>query len=219
MTVGNGSDDPERTKRIDALKQQAEEIPGGNGRDDPDRKKRIEELKRLADELTGEEVAGWKSDDLSPEIEEEFLQGVVAYESAPWTTHYQQLEEAGVELPDPEAMDDEKLTAKLWEVIEALASIRVFMESTNHLSDRELYTLLWSDVLQEEVKAMVFDEYSAWHIDLIGSGSDEDIHLWMKHYADDETRRQWVTDWPDYEMPEHEDPPYDRDRHLPGAGD
>ena len=190
---------------------------GANGRDDPERKKRIDVLKRQGDELTGE-VAGWQSDDLSPKMEQEFLQNVVDYEAAPWTTHYQQLEEAGLELPDPETMDDEKLTAKLWQVIEALAGMRVFVDSTNHLSDRELYTELWSDVLREDTKAMVLDEYSAWHIDLIGSGSDEDIYLWMKHYADDKTRRQWMNDWPDYEMPDHEDPPYDRDRHLPGAG-
>jgi hypothetical protein len=189
-----------------------------NGQDDSERKKRIGELKRQADELAGGEMTSWKSDDLSPDIEEEFLQGVVAYESAPWTTHYQQLAEAGVELPDPETMDDEKLTAKLWEVIEALARMRVFLESTNHLSDRELYTELWSEVLREETKAIVYDEYSAWHIDLIGSGSDEHIGLWMKYYADEKTRRQWMKDWPDYEMPEHEDPPYDRDRHLPNAG-
>ena len=193
-------------------------IGSGNGRDDPERKKRIDELKRQADELTGGEAAGWKSPDLSPELEEDFLQSIVAYESAPWTTHYQQLEEAGIELPAPETMDDVKLTAKLWEVIEALARMRVFLQSTNHLSDHELYALLWSDVLREEIPEMPFDEYSAWHIDLVGSGGDEDIYLWMKHYADEETRRQWMTDWPDYEMPEHEDPPYDRDPHLPGAG-
>ena len=189
-----------------------------NGQDDSERKKRIDDLTRQADDLAGGEMTSWKSDDLSPDIEEDFLQGVVAYESAPWTTHYQQLAEAGVELPDPETMDDEKLTAKLWEMIEALARMRVFLERTNHLSDRELYTELWNDVLREETKAMVFDEYSAWHIDLIGSGSDEHIDLWMKYYADDKTRRQWIKDWPDYEMPEHEDPPNDRDRHLPNAG-
>ncbi|HTG17237.1 MAG TPA: hypothetical protein VK747_18440, partial [Blastocatellia bacterium] len=121
-----------------------------NGHDDSERKKRIDDLTRQADELAGGEMTSWKSDDLSPDIEEDFLQGVVAYESAPWTTHYQQLAEAGVELPDPETMDDEKLTAKLWEVIEALARMRVFLESTNHLSDRELYTELWSEVLREE---------------------------------------------------------------------
>jgi hypothetical protein len=121
-------------------------------------------------------------------------------------------------LPAPETMDDEKLTAKLWEVIDALARMRAFLSNTNHLSDRELYTELWSEVLHEETKAMVYDEYSTWHIDVIGSGSDEHIDLWMKYYADDKTRSQWMKDWPDHEMPEHEDPPYDRDRHLPNAG-
>jgi hypothetical protein len=193
-------------------------INGGNGRDDPHRKERINELERQVDELAGGESFGWKSDDLSPELEEEFLRGVIAYETAPWTTHFQQLEEAGVELPSPESMDDEKLTAKLWEVIEALARMRVFLSNTNHLSDRELYTELWNNVLREETRAMVFDEYSAWHIDMIGSGSEEHTYLWMKYYADEITRRRWKKDWPDYEMPEHEDPPYDRDRHLPGAG-
>ena len=65
---------------------------------------------------------------------------------------------------------------------------------------------------------MVLDEFSAYHIDLIGSGSEEHIYLWMKCYADEKTRRQWMKDWPVYEMPEHEDPPYDRDRYLPGPG-
>jgi hypothetical protein len=191
---------------------------GANGRDDHERKKRIDELKRQAEELTSGDAVVWKSDDLSPENEEDFLEGVIAYEAAPWTTNYQQLEKAGVELPDPEGMNDEKLTSKLWEVIEALARLRVFLSSTNHLSDRGLYTELWSEVLHEQTKAMVLDEYSAWHVDLIGSGSEGDIFLWMKHYADDKTRRQWMNDFPDYEMPEHADPPYDRDRHLPGAG-
>jgi hypothetical protein len=29
---------------------------------------------------------------------------------------------------------------------------------------------------------------------------------------------QWMMDWPDHGTPEHEDPPYDRARLLPGAG-
>jgi hypothetical protein len=37
----------------------------------------------------------------------------------------------------------------------------------------------------------------------------------MKYYADEEWRRQFQEEFPDFQMPEHEDPPYDRDRLLP----
>jgi hypothetical protein len=91
-------------------------------------------------------------------------------------------------------------------VIEALAQMRVFLSQTNHLSDLEPYTLLWRELLRELVKDMPLDNSSVWHIDLIGSSSEEDIYLYLKYYADDATRHQWLTDLPDDEMPGHEKP-------------
>jgi hypothetical protein len=125
--------------------------------------------------------------------------------------------DAGVELPVPESIDDRQLATKLSEVIDGLARMRVFLSQTDHLSDRELYTLLWGDTLREPVKNMPLDESSAWHIDLLGGGGEEDTRLYMKYYADEETRRRWLVDFPDDEMPLREEPPYDRDRHLPQA--
>jgi hypothetical protein len=93
--------------------------------------------------------------------------------------------------------------------------MRVFLSQTDHLSDRELYILLWGDTLREPVKDMPLDESSAWHIDLLGGGGEEDTRLYMKYYADEETRRRWLADFPEDEMPPHEEPPYDRDRFLP----
>jgi hypothetical protein len=52
-------------------------------------------------------------------------------------------------------------------------------------------------------------------IDLTGSGSDEDNHVYLRYYADEKYRRDWANDWPDDTVPEHEDPPFDRDRYLP----
>jgi hypothetical protein len=148
---------------------------------------------------------------------EAFWRRVVDYEKAPLTCDFDRLIEAGVNLPEPDALTDAALTAKLWEVIERLAEMHVFLSSTNHLSDRELYTELWSDSLRELNPAMPFEEYGNCHLDILGGCSEEDMYLYYKYYADEENRRDWQQRWPDDEMPPHEDPPYDRDRRLPKA--
>lgn len=178
---------------------------------------RIEDLKRRAEELAGGQMEIGGMDDCPAEVEEEFWKHVVGYEEAPWTTNFQQLEDAGVSLPAPDSLNDEELTAKLWEVIQKLALLHVFIDQTDHLSDRELYTHLWTDSLREETKAMPLAANSAYHIQLLGGGSDEDNLLYLKYYADDDFRRYWHKDFPRDPMPAHEDPKYDRDRLLPKA--
>lgn len=53
--------------------------------------------------------------------------------------------------------------------------------------------------------------------DLLSGGGEEYTRLYLKYYADEETRRRWLADFPEDEMPSHEVPPYVRDRHLPQA--
>ena len=180
-----------------------------------DREKRIEDLKRHAEELAGGPMEVGALDDCPAEVEEAFWKQLVDYEESPWTTHFQQLENAGVSLPPPDSLKDEELTAKLWDVIEKLALLCVFIEQTDHLSDRELYTHLWTDSLREETKALPLTANSAYHIQMLGSGSDEDNLLYLKYYADKAWRRHWHKEWPNDPMPRHEAPPYDRDRKLP----
>jgi len=176
---------------------------------------KIEALKRRAAELCGGQMEAGSLDNYPAEVEEGFWKYVVDYEEAPWTTNFQQLENAGVSLPKPDSLTDEELTAKLWEVIQKLALLHVFIEQTDHLSDRELYSHLWTDSLREETKAMPVVAGSACHIQLLSSGSEEDNLLYLKYYADGDFRRQWHKDWPKDPIPPHEDPPYDRDRLLP----
>ena len=182
---------------------------------DHDHEQRILELKEQAKQAGGGAMLAWESEELSLRQREDYWQRIVDIESAPLTTTFQQLLDAGVELPEPDAIDDEQINAKLWEVIGALARMNVFLSSTDHLSDRELYATLWRDTLRDEIQLLPYDPSVAQHLDVLGGCSEEDIYLDMKYYADEATRRYWLEDFPDYDMPAHEDPPFDRDRQLP----
>ena len=138
-----------------------------------------------------------------------------AVDDGPFTTDFDKLIQRGVQLPEPEALDDAALTTKLWEVINALAMLRTFVERTDHLSDRELYEFLWKRGLREETPVEPLNATEAFHLDVLGGCSDEDLQLNLRYYADDDERRDWAKDWPDDPMPPHEDLPFDRDRHLP----
>jgi hypothetical protein len=178
------------------------------------RRIRIEHLKRRAEELCGGRMESGGPNDCSAETEVAFWKHVVDYEEAPWTTHFHQLERAGVSLPQPDSLNDQELAISLWEVIHKLALLRVFVEMTDHLSDRELYLQLWTDALREETKVLPADSNSACHIQMLSDG-EEDSQIYLKYYADDAARRDWKESFPDDPMPAHEDPPYDRDRLLP----
>lgn len=206
------------TKRK-AAKPKAEDDREKKSSDERIPEDKIEALKRRAEELCGGQMEVGELDDypseVPAEVEEGFWKHVVDYEEAPWTTNFQQLEKAGVSLPPPDSLKDDELTATLWDIIQKLALLRVFIEQTDHLSDRELYTHLWTNSLREETKALPLAANSAYHIQLLGSYSEEDMQLFLKYYADDDFRRQWHKDWPNDPIPAHEDPPYDRDRLLP----
>jgi hypothetical protein len=151
------------------------------------------------------------------DIEEEFQDRMAAYEREEPRPLSVVLPEAGVALPAPDELDALQLSAKLWELINGLALLGTFLHNTNHLSDRQLYAELWTDTLREPTVLMPDEPAFTFHIDMVGSGSEEDTLLYMKYYADEKQRRSWLKEWPGDRLPEHEDPPYDRDRTLPKA--
>lgn len=144
-----------------------------------------------------------------------FWESVIAFEQAPHTTHFEQLLAHGVSLPDPSELSEEGLEEKLSEVIQNLAQMRVYLRNTNHLSDRQLYELLWWDLLRQETVDTSNLPGTNCQLDLIGSGSDEDQYLYLTYYADESERRFWNEQFPDSELPSHVDPPFQRDQDLP----
>ena len=181
-----------------------------------DRRIRIDRLKQEVEDISGHEmVACGGNDDADTEIAEDFWEHVVAFEKAPRRTLFAQLHEAGVALPPPDSLLDKDLHAKIWEVINKLAELRVFLYHTDHLSDRDLYNQLWNDMLREEYAIMPPDADSALHLDILGCCTEEDIQIGLKYYDGPEERADWHKRFPEDSIPEHEDPPYDRDRYLP----
>ena len=68
-----------------------------------------------------------------------------------FTTNLAQLAALGVEVPPPHALDDPSLPKVLWEIILGLARCHVFLLSTDHLDDRQLYEELWTKYLHQPV--------------------------------------------------------------------
>lgn len=178
-----------------------------------DRAIRINELEAQLKDM-GLESTG-VNDDCPPELHEQYLSGLVQYESAPLSCQFNRLVQDGVELPEPGALDDAALHAKLWEIVHALAKRDVYIVHTDHLSDRELYEHFWSDSLREVVPIMPAG--SGWinYIDIIGGCSEEDIQISHRYYDSEESRQHWMKDFPDDVLPPREDPPFQRDRLLP----
>jgi hypothetical protein len=180
--------------------------------EEPNQEQRIAKLREEIRKLGGSAMS---LEDLPADVEEEFLRHVLEYETAEPISLFRMLENSGLELPSPESLSNVDVTTKLTETIERMASLGAYLLHTNHLSDLALYEYLYNDGLREE--AVLFPENPgyAYMIDLTGSGSEEDNHVYLKYYADEKQRQQWALDWPDDTMPEHEDPPFDRDKHLP----
>ena len=59
------------------------------------------------------------------------------------------------------------------------------------------------------------DFLRSFHLSLVGTGGAENIRAWLTYYADEESREYWRHDFPEEDIPAHQNPPYDRDRHLP----
>jgi hypothetical protein len=144
---------------------------------------------------------------------EEYLGAIEG--NGPQTTLFATLQAAGMPLPNPDDVPEREMSVLLWKVIHALWDEGVVLYSTNHLSDRELYTLMWTELLIEDHQVFPEDFPVTTHIDILGGWSQEDTEMFLRYYADEETRREWASDY-GKTIPEHVDPPYDRDQFLPG---
>ncbi len=182
---------------------------------DAQQRDRIAALRRKIVEAAGERALWGVSSDCPADVEEQFLQQVLAIEQVGATPLFDQLVQAGVALPPSSELSDPQLDSTLRRVFEVLAGFGVYVTSTDHLSDRDLYDLLWHDTLRQPETTVPENPNITCMIDLTSTGSEEHIQLWLTYYATEEDREAWQADFPSDPLPAKKRRPHDRDRTLP----
>ena len=105
----------------------------------------------------------------------------------------------------PERLNDDQLSQALENVIEKLFGKKLILDFTDHLSDRQLYTLIYRDILPSREKNLRHrNGFVHWDC---SCGDDE---IWLRFYASDDEREQYQ-DYTGEILPPKEVPPHYRD--------
>jgi len=154
----------------------------------------VEEILRnaqLRDELEpyyDESISRVNVQQLSLSVENDFLASMLAWERAPVLPIYRWFDPE-LRPPKPSSLDDDHVREILWEVINRLFEKRIVLDFTDHLSDRELYCVIYRDILPaREKKIDLSTNYLHW--DCSHAGGDPEV--WLRYYATDEEREQWT---------------------------
>ena len=192
---------------------------------EPDQEQRIETLRRKLQELHGDTPL---YDSLPEEFdtadfEERLLSEMLEYQTREPIAPFTLLQNAGVTISAPEQLDDTALKGKLQELIHQLASIGIYLQRTNHLSDRELYEYLYHDELRNEARLFPENPHYTYIINVAGldlnnvieSGGTVDVRYYLTYYASKKERKQFARAFPELSIPSRKHTPYDRDQFSP----
>ena len=138
-------------------------------------------------------------------FENEFLVCLLEWETAPVLPIYRWFE-PDLQIPSPDNLRQEDLYAALHEVIDRLYDKKIVLDFTDHLSDSELYRLIYLEILPSREKKL---EHRCGYIHWDCSHTGNDPALWLAYYASDDDRELW-TDTTLQPLPPKMIPPYQR---------
>jgi hypothetical protein len=137
--------------------------------------------------------------------ENEFLASMLAWERAPVLPISQWFVPELV-LPPPESLTDQQLHESLWDTLRRLYGKRIIVEFTDHLSDRQLYCVIFRDILPSPEKMLESRKsFLHWHC----LDPDEDVDVWLRYYASPRERADWARETGE-RLPPMERPPHPR---------
>jgi hypothetical protein len=138
-------------------------------------------------------------------MENEFLASMLAWERAP-VLAISEWFDPPLTLPHPDSLNDEQLSKQLGETIQRLYAERIVLDFTDHLSDRDLYCLIFRDILPSpEKKVDIPKNFLHWHC----LDDSDEAETWLRFYATPEERAIWCQE-NDRDPPPSEPPPFPR---------
>jgi hypothetical protein len=162
---------------------------------------------KLRDELEpffDESITRLNVHDMPTSVENEYLASMLAWERAP-VVPISQWFEPELTIPHPDSLTDDALHDTLWSVIQKLFEKRLVLDFTDHLSDRQLYCLIYRDILPSPEKKL--DSPARFlHWDCADAGGAPET--WLRFYASEEERDHWESSGEP--LPPCEPPPFPR---------
>jgi hypothetical protein len=168
------------------------------------------QLRDALEPLFDESIGCVNAEVMTTSSENEFLESMLEWERAPIKPICEWFNPV-LALPNPDLLDDEALHELLHDTIEKLFEKHVVLDFTEHLTDRQLYCLIYRDILPSHEK-QIERRKNFLHWDCANMGDDPEI--WLRYYANEEERQAWADETEGY-LPQIEDPPFPR--RLPRA--
>ncbi len=179
----------------------------------PDEVEHLLRNAQLRDELEplfDESIGRVNSTVMSTRSENEFLASMLEWERAP-ILPISQWFEPELTLPHPDGLSGHQLALVLAATIEKLFEQHVVLDFTDHLSDYQLYCIVYRDILPSQEK-MLERRSTFLHWDC--ANINDDPALWLRYYATEGERHLWSLE-NDEPLPSQAEPPYRRQ--LPKA--
>ena len=142
---------------------------------------------------------------MSTRSENEFLESMLEWERAPMLPISEWFQPP-LMLPHPDRLSQHQLSLVLNATIEKLFEKRIVLDFTDHLSDYQLYGLIFRDILPSHEK-MLERRTNYLHWDC--ANMEENPDVWLRYYASRAEREMWAEE-NDQPLPPHDEPPFKR---------
>ena len=146
------------------------------------------ELRNELEPLYDESIGSVDVSSMTTRSENDFLESMLEWERAPMLPIAEWFEPK-LSLPEHDTLSQDEIRRILAETVQTLFSKHIVLEFTDHLSDRELYTLIVRDILPAFEKKME-RRTSYLHWDCADTSGDPET--WLRYYATEDEREMWA---------------------------